>query len=106
VEYLQKYLEDDEFFYKNALSTFVSRVSSLSDFNRKQQDFPSNHRIKQVKVGWLERIQMLWELIANCKKIDDKRSDSFLKSLEIVKELEGPQLIRESMLITKEQLET
>jgi hypothetical protein len=34
-----------------------------------------------------------------------KISDSFLKSVDIVKELEGPPLSRESTLLTKEQLE-
>jgi hypothetical protein len=38
--------------------------------------------------------------------LEGKRSDSFLKSLDIVKELEGPPLIRESTLLTKEQLES
>jgi hypothetical protein len=52
-----KDLEHDELFYKNVLSTFVARVSSLSDFHRNQQYLPSNCRIKQVKVGnWLARI--------------------------------------------------
>jgi hypothetical protein len=46
------------------------------------------------------------ELIASCKKIEEKISDSFLKLIEIVKELEGPPLIRESTLLTKEQLES
>jgi hypothetical protein len=54
----------------------------------------------------LERIEILHELISSCEKVDGKRSDSFLKSLEIVKKLEGPQLVRESKLLTKEQLET
>jgi hypothetical protein len=94
------------FFYKNYLSTFVVWVSSLSDFHRNQQDLPSNARIKQVKAGWLARIQMLRDSIASCTKINDKRSNAFLKALEIVKDIEGPQLIRESMLIPKEKLET
>ena len=54
----------------------------------------------------MERIEILHELIRNCKKVDEKRSDSFFKSLEIVKKLEGLQLVRESKLLTKEQLET
>ena len=83
------------FFYKN----------SLSDFHRNQQDLSSNCRIKQVRVGLLARIQMLQDSIVNCTKINDKRSNAFLKALEIVKYLKGPQLVRESMLIPKEQLE-
>jgi hypothetical protein len=99
-------MENNEFFYKNSLNTFVSQISILSYFNRKQQYFPSNHIIKQVKQGRLARIQMLQDLISNCQGIDDKVSDSFFKSLEIVKYLEGPQSIKVPMLITKEKLET
>jgi hypothetical protein len=59
MEYLKRDLEHDEAFYKNDLSTFIAWVSSLSDYHRNQQQFPSNHRIKQLRAGWLERIQML-----------------------------------------------
>jgi hypothetical protein len=103
----------------------VAQVLILSDFTRKQQDLPSNHRIKQIMVGWLERVQMLWESIPKCNKIDEKINnsffksleifkklnrqklirDSFFKSLEIFKELNIPKLIRDSMIITKEKLE-
>jgi hypothetical protein len=38
------------------------------------------------------------------KKVDEKRSYLFFKSLEIVKKLEGPQLVRESKLLTKDKL--
>jgi hypothetical protein len=78
----------------------------MTDYTRKQHDLPSNNRLKQIKVGWLARIEVLWELIASCKRIEEKRSDAFLRSLEIVKELEGPPLIRESTMLTKEQLES
>jgi len=83
----------------------VSWLSILIDFNRKKHDFLSNQKIKQVKVGCLERIQMLRESISNYKNIDDKRSESLLNSIEIVKDLEGLQLIRYSMRIAKDNLE-
>jgi len=49
---------------------------------------------------------MLRNSISNYTKINDKRSNAFLKALEIVKDHEIPQLVRESMCIHKEQLET
>jgi hypothetical protein len=51
------------------------------------------------------RIQMLRDEIATCTKINDKISSAFFKALEIVKDLEGPPLIRYSIVITKEQLD-
>jgi hypothetical protein len=102
---LQKDLEHDEAYYKNSLSTFIAWVTSLSDYHRNQQQLPSNRRIKQLKSGWMERIQMLRDSIATCTRVNDKRSNAFLKALEIVKDLEGPQFVRDSGIITKEQLE-
>jgi hypothetical protein len=37
---------------------------------------------------------MLQDAIVDCEKINVKRGNAFLKGLEIVKELEGPQLLR------------
>jgi hypothetical protein len=53
-EYLQQDLDNDEYFYKNALSTFVARVSDMNDFTRKQQDLPSKNRMKQIKLVGLQ----------------------------------------------------
>jgi hypothetical protein len=55
-DYLQQDLENDEYFYKNDLSTFTTWVSDMNDFKRKQQDFPSKNRMKQIKVCWITRI--------------------------------------------------
>jgi hypothetical protein len=59
MDYLKKELEHDEAFYKNVLSTFITRVSTLSDYHINQRNLPSNHRIKQLKSSWMEMIQML-----------------------------------------------
>jgi hypothetical protein len=40
-EYLQKDLENDEGFYKEAVGTFAVKVSSLSDTHRREQNLPS-----------------------------------------------------------------
>jgi hypothetical protein len=48
---------------------------------------------------------MLQNSIVNCTNINDKISNTFLKELEIVKYIEGPQLRRDSMPIPKEKLE-
>jgi hypothetical protein len=56
-------------------------------------------------VGWIERMKLLQATIVDCEKINEKRGNDFLKGLEIVKELEGPQLLRNSKIITKGNLE-
>jgi hypothetical protein len=37
---------------------------------------------------------MLKDTIVDCEKINEKRGDAFLKALDIVKELQGPQILR------------
>jgi len=74
----------------------------MNDFKRKKQDFPSNNRMKQIEFGWIARIDILWELISIGKNLEGKKFDLFLKSLDIVKELKGPPLVREATLLTKE----
>jgi hypothetical protein len=54
----------------------------------------------------MEMIQMLWDEIATCTKVNDKGNGALFKALEIVKDLKGPPLIRDSMIITKEQWNT
>jgi hypothetical protein len=104
-EYLKKYLEHDEGFYNNEVKTFIARVTSLSDHHINQQQFPSNKRIKQIREGWEARVNMLKDTIVDCERINEKRGDAFLKALDIVRELQGPQILRNFGIITKEQLD-
>jgi hypothetical protein len=44
-------------------------------------------------------------LITTCDALEGRRSTLFLKVADIVKELKGPPLIRDSMLLTRDQME-
>lgn len=59
IEYLQKDLENDEMFYKEALTTISMKVSIINETQRKEQNFPSKGRIKQLKAYWKERTKTL-----------------------------------------------
>jgi hypothetical protein len=37
----QYHLENDEEFYKGVITTFSMKVSSMGEFKRKEEDFPS-----------------------------------------------------------------
>jgi hypothetical protein len=50
----------------------------------------------------MERIQMLRDLISTCSRVNDKRSNAFLKALKFVKDLGGPQFVRYLGIIRKE----
>jgi hypothetical protein len=47
-------------------------------------------------VGWEARVKMLKDTIVDCEKINEKRGDDFLKTLDILRKLG---------IITKEQLD-
>jgi hypothetical protein len=49
--YLQKDLHNDEFFYKNVMSSFMERMPSMDEITRKKKIFPSKNRLKKVKNG-------------------------------------------------------
>jgi hypothetical protein len=55
--YLQVDSKNDEDFYKGVISTFSERISSLGEFQRKEEDFPSTINLKQL--CWLKRIESL-----------------------------------------------
>jgi hypothetical protein len=50
-EFSQKDLQIGEHFYKNAISTFNARISSMEKLTIWKQDFQSKNRLKQIQVG-------------------------------------------------------
>jgi hypothetical protein len=49
---------------------------------------------------------MLQDPIDACKKIDERSGDAILKAFDVIKEMQGPQLFRNSAMITKEELDS
>jgi hypothetical protein len=82
-QYLQAYLEKNEEFYKGTISTFSTKVSGLSEFQRKEEDFTSTIYLKQLKACWLKRIKSLKEMLAECDVISAKRGELYLKLIEL-----------------------
>jgi hypothetical protein len=103
-EYLQKDLENDEGFFKEAVNTFSAKVSSLNEARRKEQKLPSPYRMKQINACWLRRIKELREMINETDVLRNKKSDLFLKLVSLTKELNGPNLLMDTMILTKESL--
>jgi hypothetical protein len=46
-EYLKADIENDEGFFKDGLATFIMKVSTMTEYERKQEDLPSQDQIKQ-----------------------------------------------------------
>jgi len=109
-QYLQVDLENNENFYKGAISTFSAKVSSLSEFWRKEEDLPSTIHLKQLKACWLKRIKSLKEMLAKCDVNSVKRGELYLKLIELelvgsTNDVENLHLIMNSILLSNEQME-
>jgi hypothetical protein len=101
-EYLQKDLENDEGFYKDVVGTFSSKASSLSDIHIRDQNLPSNIQMKQINYCWLKRIKSLREMINEIDVVKNKRGDLFFKLVDLTNELDGPILLVDTLLSSKE----
>jgi hypothetical protein len=82
-EHLQKYLENDERFYKEVVGTFLAKVLSLSDIHRREKNIPSKTRMKQINACWLKIIKFLREMLSKCDVINIKRGDLFLNLVQV-----------------------
>jgi hypothetical protein len=80
-EYLQKDLENDEWFFKEVENTFSIKVSSLNESQRKEQKLPSPYRMKQINGCWRRRIKELREMINEIDVLRNKKMIYFLNSL-------------------------
>jgi hypothetical protein len=66
--------------------------------------------VKQLKAYWLKRIKSLKETLVECDVISVKRGELYLKLIKLklvgsTEDVEDPQLIMNSILLTKEQIE-
>jgi hypothetical protein len=109
-EYLQVDLTNDEGFYKDALSTFVINISGMTEYQRKQEYFPSQTRVKQLKACWIKMINILRELLGDLNALSRKKVEAYSKlmGLDIVGttiEVQDPNLIVNSILQTRQQFE-
>jgi hypothetical protein len=74
----------------------------MNDMQRREQNLPSKIRLRQINTGWLKMIQHLKELLEKCDNINGKRGDLFLQLVDLKKDLRGPHLIMDSILLSKE----
>jgi hypothetical protein len=58
-QYLEVDLKNDEGFYKEAITTFVIKVSNMTKHKRKEENLPSQAHIKHLKACWIKRIKCL-----------------------------------------------
>jgi hypothetical protein len=80
---------------------FATKVSSLSDTHRREQNLPSSTRMKQINSCWLKIIKSLREMLNELDAMKSKRGDLFLKLFDLKKELDNPNLLMDAIIIYK-----
>ena len=103
-EYLQKDKENDECFYKEVVGTFVEKVSSLTDTHIREHNLPSRIWMKQINTCWLKRIKSLREMLNEIYVVKIKKGGLFFKHVYLTKELDEPNLLMETILLSKDKL--
>ena len=68
----------------------MNKFSTLSDFQRTQQNLLNLKRIKQIKYKWFSRINMIQDAIAECSNFEGHKSNTFLKDVKVVENLDVP----------------
>ena len=98
---MQKDLENDEGFFKEVVNTFSAKVSRLNEFCKKEQKLSLPYQMKQVNACWIRKIKELKEMINEIDVLRNKKSDLFLKLVDLTKELYGPNLLMDTMILSK-----
>jgi hypothetical protein len=78
-EYLKADIENDEGFFKDGLATFIMKVSTMTEYERKQEDLPSQAHIKKLKACWIQRINVLRELSNELNDLTSKKTEAYSK---------------------------
>jgi hypothetical protein len=109
-EYLKVDIENDEGFLKDGLVTFIIKASTMTTYERKQEDLPSQACIKRLKACWNQRINVLREILSELNELTSKKDEAYSKliRLDLVGnniEVEDPKLISNSLLQTRQQFE-
>jgi hypothetical protein len=60
--------------------------------------------MNKINECWLRRIKELREMINDIEVLRNKKNDLFLKLVSLTKELDGPTLLMDTMILTKESL--
>jgi hypothetical protein len=84
-KYIEKYMENDEGFYKDVVGTFSTKVSILSDIHKREKKIPSNISIKHINGCWLKRIKNFTEMISQLDSLKNKKGDLFFKLVDLIK---------------------
>jgi hypothetical protein len=103
-------LKNDERLFTDGFAVFVEKVSTMTYHRRKQEDFPSHNRMKQLKACWVEMIKILKGLLNRLKELSWKKNEAYSKIIDLdiastTIEVPDPSLILNSMIMSREKFE-
>jgi hypothetical protein len=109
-QYLEVDMKNDEGIYKEAITTFVIKVSNMTEHKRKEEYLPSSDRIKQLKYCWIKRIKCLKEILNDLDTLGIKTGECYLKLIDLdlvgtTGEVDDTKIILNSVFMTKEHFE-
>jgi hypothetical protein len=109
-EYLQADLKNEEGFYTVVVIPFGIKISNMTELIRREEDLPSQSRIKQLNACWKEKIKNLSNIVQSCSEAIIKKEELFKRLTEIdlaggTNEVQDPKLILNSMFLTKKQFD-
>jgi hypothetical protein len=110
LEYLQTDLNNEEGVYLDVMVPFGIKVSNMLELKRREEDLPSPSRIKQLNAYWKEKIKNLNNIIQTCSQAITRREELFKRLTGVGlarrnKEVQDPQLILNSLFLTKQQFD-
>ena len=59
--------------------------------------------MQPINACWLKRIKLLRDLLTECDTINIKMGDILLKLVDLTKELDGPHLVMDAILLSREK---
>lgn len=83
----------------------MTKAKSLTEEAWRRQALPFGPRIRQVQVRWKGHIDILKSLKGKATLLEDRKSMVFFKLSDAVNKLEGPPLIKDSTLLSPNELE-
>jgi hypothetical protein len=105
--HLQTNLKNEERLYEQMVTPFANHAINNSDLKRRQEDFPSPKRIKQLKASWKKKVKNLQLIVESCEQAILEKEELFRNLTQIdltgsTNEVQDPNLILKSLSLTKQ----
>jgi len=97
-------------FYKDEDTTFILKVTNMTEMKRKYEGLPSPTQIKQLKACWIKKIKILKEIMEECDVVVTKKEGLYKRLTEMdlvgtTGEVKDPKLILNSIFMKREQFQ-